>query len=80
MREIMNKNQEDINPSDSSRENEVNVGVISTSFEDNFNSTFTRLEEMQDAIVAEKIAELEEELCELEEFALKIIYDFKIAD
>ncbi len=45
----------------------------SSSFEDEFNSTFDRLKAMQEEIMSKRIAELEEQLSDLEVFATKII-------
>ena len=70
MNEIMDGKQGNMNQS----QNKMNeVEVSSSSLEEDFNSTFTKLEAMQDEIVAKKIAELEESLSELEAFAMKII-------
>ena len=70
MNEIMDGKQRNMNQS----QNKMNeVEVSSPSLEEDFNSTFTKLEAMQDEIVAKKIAELEESLSELEAFAMKII-------
>ena len=70
MSEIMDGKQGNMNQS----QNKMNeVEVSSPSLEEDFNSAFTKLEAMQDEIVAKKIAELEESLSELEAFAMKII-------
>ena len=70
MNELMDGKQRNMNQSQN-KMNEVEVGT--PSLEEDFNSTFTKLEAMQDEIVAKKIAELEESLSELEAFAMKII-------
>lgn len=72
MNEIMDENQggESSSPN---KENVLNLKDENPSFEDEFNSAFTKLEAMQDEIIAKKIAELEEQLCELESFAMKMI-------
>ena len=72
MSEIMDEKQGDINQSPD-KENVLNVKDATTSLEDKFNSTFVKLEAMQEEIMLKKIAELEEQLCELEAFAMKII-------
>ena len=68
----MDERKGDVNQSHN-KENVVNIGDVLPSFEDEFNSTFIRLEAMQEEIMSKTIAKLEEQLSELEAFALKIL-------
>lgn len=73
MNEIMDERNGDVNQSPNNQEHVLNVKDDSPLFEDEFNSTFTKLEAMQEEIVLTKIEELERRLSDIEAFVLKII-------
>ena len=51
----------------------TNEQLFEASFKDDFNSTFTRLTEIQEEIITKKIEELEAQLQEIENAVIEII-------
>mgnify|MGYP000910678921 CR=1 FL=1 len=58
-------------------ENVGQVSIVDESIEDELDSTFNKLEQMQDEIITKKISQLELTLREIEEVAVSIIENTK---
>ena len=58
-------------------ENVGQVSIVDESIEDELDSTFNKLEQMQDEIITKKISQLELTLREIEEVAVSIIESTK---
>lgn len=58
-------------------ENVGQVSIVDESIEDELDSTFNKLEQMQDEIITKKISQLELALREIEEVAVSIIENTK---
>ena len=58
-------------------ENVRQISIIDESIEDDIDSTFNKLEQMQDEIITKKILQLELRLKEIEDVAISIIENVK---
>jgi len=58
-------------------ENVRQISIVDESIEDDIDSTFNKLEQMQDEIITKKILQLELRLKEIEDVAISIIENVK---